>query len=173
MQDLVPVAKEIDIVEKYVYLLNCRISGNIRLNIQMNGHDEVRVPKLILQPIVENAYVHGLKPRGGNGVISIEITSEEDVLEIMVMDDGVGMSEEKLESLYALMKSDAIGIKREDNWQSIGLKNVHDRINYLYGDPFGVRITSQEKIGTMIRIIMPHEECGKERKKYDPDDCSG
>ncbi|HBA63839.1 MAG TPA: two-component sensor histidine kinase [Lachnospiraceae bacterium] len=164
MQDMVPAAKEIEIVEKYVYLLNCRINGNIKLNVQMNGYEEARVPKLILQPIVENAYVHGLQPRGGKGVISIEIAADEGVMEIMVMDDGVGMDEATLESLYDLLKSDAIGIKREDNWQSIGMKNVHDRIHYLYGDPFGIQVVSQEQVGTMIRIVMPYTEYGKEKK---------
>ena len=164
VQDMVPVSKEIDIVKKYVYLLNCRISGNIRLDVYTNGYDKIRVPKLILQPIVENAYVHGLKPRGGSGTVSIEITVDENVVEIMVMDDGVGMDEKTLESLHELMRIDAIGIKREDSWQSIGLKNVHDRIHYLYGDPFGVKITSQENIGTMIRIVMPHGDQEDKRR---------
>lgn len=159
VQDMVPVKREVEITEKYVYLLNCRITGNIRLSVDMKGFADVMVPKLILQPIVENSYVHGLKPRGGSGMIRIQVREDERFMRISVMDDGIGMDSETKEELEKLLKSDAIGIKCEDNWQSIGLKNVHDRICYLYGESFGIKVTSQVNIGTMIEILMP---CHKE-----------
>lgn len=156
VQDIVPLIKEVDIVERYIYLLNCRINGRIHLTVELNGYADARVPKLILQPIVENAYVHGFKTRGGNGTVMIDVTAEEGKMEIAVMDDGVGMSKDTMQDLYDLVESDAIGIKREDDWQSIGLKNVHDRIRYLYGEPYGIKVTSQTGVGTMIRIVMPY-----------------
>ena len=66
VEDLVPLEKEVDIVKKYIFLLNCRIQGNIQFEISGNGLDRIMVPKLILQPVVENAYVHGIKPKGGD-----------------------------------------------------------------------------------------------------------
>ena len=82
---MVPLGKETEIVRKYVYLLNCRVQGKILLTVEIDGLSQVRVPKLILQPIVENAYVHGIKPKNGKGSISISAEQKEEDLEISVM----------------------------------------------------------------------------------------
>ncbi|MDE7323665.1 MAG: histidine kinase [Lachnospiraceae bacterium] len=155
MQDMVPLEKEIDIVRKYVYLLNCRISGKIQLNMNVQSVSCMTVPKLILQPVVENAYVHGIKPKKGSGCIMIEAYVEDKVLHINVMDNGVGMDEEAVGRLYGIMNGTNPGIKSAYNWQSIGLKNVNDRIKYLYGETYGIEITSTVGIGTNVHIIMP------------------
>lgn len=155
VQDLVPLEAEVDIIKKYIYLLNCRISGKVQLTADLGGLSKTMVPKLILQPIVENAYVHGLKPRGGSGHIMLDAVVENQTLVISLMDNGAGMNEETLERLRKLLVSDEIGIKNEHNWQSIGLKNVHDRIRYLYGEEYGLEITSTVSVGTMVRMVMP------------------
>ena len=111
---------------------------------------------------MENAYVHGIKPKG-KGCIMIETTAGKESFEITVMDNGVGMDEEAMEKIRRLFESDEPGIKNEYNWQSIGLKNVHDRIRYLYGEKYGIRITSTLAVGTMVRILLPLPE----RKKDD------
>lgn len=157
MQDMVPLEKETDIVRKYVYLLNCRISGKVQLTMNVQSVNNVIVPKLILQPIVENAYVHGIKPKKGSGCIMIEAYVKEDILHINVMDNGVGMSEDAVRKMYEIMKGTNPGIKSEYNWQSIGLKNVNDRIKYLYGELYGIEITSTLGIGTNVHIVMPVE----------------
>lgn len=163
VQDLVPLEAEVDIIKKYIYLLNCRISGKVQLTADLGGLSKTMVPKLILQPIVENAYVHGLKPRGGSGHIMIDAVVENQTLVISLMDNGVGMNEETLERLRKLLVSDEIGIKNEHNWQSIGLKNVHDRIRYLYGEDYGLEITSTVSVGTMVRMVMPWD--GEEKEE--------
>lgn len=187
MQDMVPLEKEIDIVRGYVYLLNCRIAGKVQLMVSGEKTAGIFVPKLILQPIVENAYVHGIKPKSGSGSILIEIARKTDAasefesesesepasaadpasesaaagascLEITVMDNGAGMSEEERQRILKLLAGDEIGIKNEYNWQSIGMKNVHDRIRYLYGEAYGIQVTSTPGVGTMVRILMPFIE---------------
>lgn len=155
MQDMVPLEKEIDIVQKYVYLLNCRIQGKVILSVQVLRSKNLFVPKLILQPIVENAYVHGIKPKNGRGSILIEAEEKEGVLTVSVMDNGAGMSKEMLEKQKKLLEGNEPGIKNEYNWQSIGLKNVHDRIRFLYGESYGIRITSTEGVGTIVQAVMP------------------
>lgn len=167
MQDMVPLEKEIDIVSKYVYLLNCRISGKVQLIVNAQGGLKVQVPKLILQPIVENAYVHGIKPKKGKGCIMIETAVKEEKFEISVMDNGVGMDEKEIEKIKRLFESDDPGIKNEYNWQSIGLKNVHDRIRYLYGENYGIRITSTLAVGTMVRILLPFQKVTESGQKMD------
>lgn len=158
MQDMVPLEKEIDIVSKYVYLLNCRIGSKVQLTVNVRRGLRVQVPKLILQPIVENAYVHGIKPKKGKGCIMIETMVKEELFEISVMDNGIGMDEEAIDKIMRLFESDDPGIKNEYNWQSIGLKNVHDRIRFLYGEEYGIRITSTPAVGTMVRILLPLEK---------------
>ncbi len=161
MQDIVPLEKEIDIVGKYVYLLNCRIGNKLQMMVNAQGGLGVQVPKLILQPIVENAYMHGIKPKKGKGSIMIETAVNGEQFEISVMDNGVGMDEEALTKIMRLFESDEPGIKNEYNWQSIGLKNVHDRIRFLYGEAYGIRITSTPGVGTMVRILLPLREITK------------
>jgi Predicted signal transduction protein with a C-terminal ATPase domain len=88
-----------------------------------------------------------------------------------VMDNGVGMDEEEVLRIMRLFEGDEPGIKNEYNWQSIGLKNVHDRIRFLYGEEFGIRITSTQAVGTMVRILLPLqktvEKDGDEDDSYD------
>lgn len=162
MQDMVPLEREVEIVRQYVYLLNCRIKGKVYFSADLNGLSEASVPKLILQPIVENAYVHGIKPKDGSGHVMIEAEHVEERLELSVMDNGVGMDGEELMQLRRLLSGNEPGIKNEHNWQSIGLKNVHDRIRYLYGEAYGIEITSTPGVGTMVRILMPWGE-GEEK----------
>ena len=166
MQDIVPLEKEIDIVRKYVYLLNCRIQGNIMLSIDALGSNRIFVPKLILQPIVENAYIHGIKPKNGRGSIMIEAEEKDGELTLSVMDNGIGMDEEVLEKKRELLNGNQPGIKNEHNWQSIGLKNVHDRIRFLYGEKYGIRITSTVGVGSIVQIVMPVRK-GKENAEHD------
>ncbi len=156
MQDMVPLEKELDIVRKYVYLLNCRIAGKVQLVVNARETSKIMVPKLILQPIIENAYVHGLKPKKGNGSIMVEVTTYEEMLELTVMDNGVGMNEEEMSEIQTLLEGEEPGIKNEYNWQSIGLKNVHDRIRFLYGEQYGIKISSTKSVGTIVRILMPY-----------------
>ena len=153
--DMVPLEKELGIIKKYIYLLNCRITGKIQLRTQEEGLDGIMVPRLILQPIVENAYVHGIRPRNGKGSISVEAYVEDGELCISVMDTGVGMDAQALDGLRQLLEGDAPGVKDEYNWQSIGLKNVHDRIRLLYGEKYGITVTSTVEIGTMVQVMMP------------------
>lgn len=173
MQDLVPLEQEIDIVRKYVYLLNCRISGKVKLMVNAQGASMIQVPKLILQPLVENAYVHGIKPKQGSGSIMIEAHRKDDALEISVMDNGVGMDQQSIDKILRLLEGDAPGIKNQYNWQSIGLKNVHDRIRYLYGEEYGIQITSTVGVGTMISVVLPWNTEEKGENSDDKDDIGG
>lgn len=170
MQDMVPLEKEIDIVRKYVYLLNCRITGKVRLTVNYQRSEELMIPKLILQPIVENAYVHGIKQKKGSGNIMIDVIVSEEQIEIEVMDNGAGMDETALQKIEALLAGSDPGIKNEYNWQSIGLKNVHDRLRYLYGEQYGIEVTSTVGVGTMVRVVMPYNG---EEKTHDQNDIGG
>ncbi|MBN2221554.1 MAG: sensor histidine kinase, partial [Vallitaleaceae bacterium] len=79
-------------------------------------------------------------------------------IEITVMDNGIGMSKEQLEVVRNLLESDESGIRNEETWHSIGMKNVHDRIRHLYGKAYGIELTGSEGIGTSVKIRIPYEE---------------
>ena len=165
VQDMVPLEKELDIVSKYVYLLNCRVRQKIQLSMTTPPQKGLTVPRLILQPIVENAYVHGIKGRA-NGSILIETELTGELLEISVMDNGAGMNGETLQRLRELLEGDAPGIRNQNDWQSIGLKNVHDRLRFLFGEEYGADITSTPGVGTMVRLTMP---CRREENTDETD----
>jgi two-component system sensor histidine kinase YesM len=116
---------------------------------------ELYVMKLLLQPIVENAVKHGFKSKRNTGRISIKAIRKEDYLEITVMDDGSGMSQDRLREINALLVSESIGHRTEDGWSSIGIKNVYDRIKKNFGQDYGFEITSCENLGTIVRYKLP------------------
>ena len=115
---------------------------------------------------MENAYIHGIKPKNGRGSIMIEAEEKDGELTLSVMDNGIGMDEEVLEKKRELLNGNQPGIKNEHNWQSIGLKNVHDRIRFLYGEKYGIRITSTVGVGSIVQIVMPVRK-GKENAEHD------
>ena len=107
----------------------------------------------------------------GSGNIMIEVERKGNNIEISVLDNGVGMNEKELEKIQVLLNGDEPGIKNEYNWQSIGLKNVHDRIRCLYGDAYGIEVTSTPGMGTCVHIVMPFQK--EEGTGKDENDISG
>ncbi|MNY48889.1 Sensor histidine kinase YpdA [compost metagenome] len=123
----------------------------IRYGDQISVHYEIEenclqllVPKLILQPFVENAFFHAF-PGYPSGNIHIFIRRQEDLVIIEVIDDGVGMS----------AIEDQVNERKQQHLSGIGINNVHGRIQLLFGAPYGVRIESELGYGTVIRIMLP------------------
>ena len=71
------------------------------------------------------------------------------------MDNGIGMDREALKKIKELLQGDDPGIKNEYNWQSIGMKNIHDRLRYLYGEGYGVQVISTPNVGTSVCVRLP------------------
>lgn len=154
VQDEVPLHREIEMTRDYINLIALRY-GNIQIEVHIpTALMECLVLKLCLQPVVENAVQHGLRPRGG-GRIQLSAQRQEDVLTIQVMDDGIGMSKEQLDRVQVLLQNESIGEKTADGWRGIGLKNVHDRIRFSYGEAYGLTVHSQKDVGSVIIIRVP------------------
>ncbi len=154
-REQVPLHKELDIVRDYISLVSLRY-GLISLTLDIpDVLAGCSILKMTLQPIVENAVQHGLRPLGG-GQISISAARESDVLRLVVMDNGCGMSPEQLRVLQAQLESDSLPEMKEDGLRSIGTKNVHDRIRLACGPRYGLEIESQEDIGTAVVIRLPY-----------------
>ena len=117
------------------------------------------VPKLTLQPIVENAFIHGLEEKNGNGTIKISgiLNDEEETVLFMIHDNGVGMTRAQIEKAL----DPPPGTKG-----SFGLSSVHKRLQLLYGTDFGLKILSDPGKGTTIIIRMPlHVEKAEKEKQ--------
>ena len=109
--------------------------------------------KLTLQPIIENAIMHGIRPKGG-GVIAIRAKFEGENILVEIEDDGVGMTEEDLENLVRNLKDDT----QMPDRNHVGLKNVDRRIRLVFGDEYGITVESKKDAGTCIKILIPKIE---------------
>ena len=108
------------------------------------------MPKLLLQPVVENALIHGIAAMDGDGVINVKIYRQQDTVILKVMDNGRGISEDKLEELKHHMAS-----KGKPGFRRIGITNVFNRIQLIYGDGYGGTIDSCEGMFTCVELHLP------------------
>lgn len=139
------------------YMKIQRIRFNDKFELQKKIEPEVlnlKIPKLLIQPIVENALKHGLEMKRGKGLISICAFSTEDTLIISVSDDGLGMSIEKLEELNKrLSNSNQFEIVKESS-KNVGLVNINDRIKMIYGVKYGIDVKSVKDVGTKVTLSL-------------------
>jgi two-component system, sensor histidine kinase YesM len=161
-EETVTLLEEKTNIEQYYRLMELRY-GEHRLAMDMRIDGELLgcvMPKLSIQPLVENAIYHGVMPKSGKGTIRITAVKDEDRLIITVDDDGVGMEPERLAGLMDRLRGGAVP---EQGTGGIGVKNVHDRLQALYGPEFGIEISSTLNIGTSVRMILPYQKEGKEQ----------
>ncbi len=157
-EETVTLLEEKTNIEQYYRLMELRY-GEHRLAMDMRIDGETLgclLPKLTLQPLVENAIYHGIMPKTGKGTIRITTEAEEERLIITVDDDGTGMTEERLERLREKLKGHPPA--EPSGGGGIGVKNVHDRITALYGPEYGIKINSTPNIGTSVRVILPYQK---------------
>ena len=140
---LVDIYEEFDYVKAYLQLEKARFEEKLNLDIQIPNNLKCDIPCLILQPIVENAVIHGAIKRK-EGRVEIIVREEKRNLKISVIDNGFGMPKDIIERLKS-------NISHED---SIGLINVNKRLCYLYGDEYGLDILASSE-GTMVNIYIP------------------
>ena len=146
-KDTVRLCEEIDSLRNYVQIQKYRYSDKFTFELDIPSDTQaLYVPKLTLQPLVENAISHGVELAFGNGVIRVSAKRGENDLLISVSDDGVGMDGAMVERLVS-------GAEESDD--SIGLCNVIKRIRTLYGEPYGLTIRSELGEGTTIAIRLP------------------
>jgi two-component system sensor histidine kinase YesM len=144
----------------------CRFGDKLSLEVDMENEEllEARMPKLILQPLVENAIVHGLEGKIEDGTVRVRIENSDRTLFLSVRDDGVGMPGEEVDRMNRRFageegtetaESDAGDGGRPGRRGGIALANVNARIRLMFGEDYGLQIYSVEGAGTECRLTLP------------------
>lgn len=148
VHETMTVQAEIDNLKSYVFINQVRYGERIQVSYFIAPDcEELHVPKLIIQPFIENAFFHAFNQKT-DGFIHIIIFKEENTLVCEIIDNGDGM---QIDSRHALPDSR----RNRQLFSGIGVRNVHERIKLLYGSEFGVHISSNPGEGTHIRITLP------------------
>lgn len=151
-EQVVRLEQELEMLEDYIYIQNMRHDGRIVYRQQILADPgSVWVPSFLLQPVVENAFVHGLHAKVSGGQILLRIWQEGAVLVVSVADNGKGMSNKELAALKQRMK------ESETTGRSIGLGNICRRMSILYPDGT-MNIYSREGRGTVVQFRIPQKK---------------
>lgn len=145
--------KELDYIQTYLAIQKLRFHDRVNYSLKIRTQidlDEYPIFPLLLQPVVENAVLHGLEEVEEHGRIIIHILTREDRLHIIIFDNGCGMTLEETDRMLQNMRSHP-----EDSSRSIGLYNIYHRIQLYYGDAYGIRIQSRRDCGTAVTLILP------------------
>jgi len=153
-RDFCPVHQELAHIRNYGQVQSIRYPGRFELDFVINAElQEQLMLKLLLQPLVENSMVHGILKREEPGRITVVVERQLNLMSFMVIDDGVGMSRERLELLRASLLQD--GEQISDTEGGYGLRNVNERLVLHYGIEFALEIDSRPGAGTRIGFSIP------------------
>ena len=150
-KNIVTVKDEIDHVKNYLMIQHMRFKNKFDYEFDI-AEDVLELPslKLMLQPLVENAIYHGMEFMDGDGLIMVKAWREEDELYLSVADNGLGMTEDKVEMILTGKSSSGNG-----RGSGIGVKNVNERIKLYFGEAYGLTIDSEPDEGTKVTIHLP------------------
>ena len=145
---------ETDHAKTYVDIQKMRFRDKIKLEWDplQNRVKELKVPRLMLQPIVENAFNYGLEDMDEQGILKFTATVFEDRLSLFIEDNGRELTDMKLNTLRQRLLSD------EDNIETTGLLNVHRRLQLKFGKSFGINLSRSDLGGLKVEIVIPCEE---------------
>lgn len=150
-KNIVTVKDEIDHVKNYLMIQHMRFKNKFDYEFDI-AEDVLELPslKLMLQPLVENAIYHGMEFMDGDGLILVKAWREENELYLSVADNGLGMTEDKVEMILTGKSSSGNG-----RGSGIGVKNVNERIKLYFGEAYGITIDSEPDEGTKVTIHLP------------------
>lgn len=159
---LVSLRSELTLTEYYLKIQHYRFGDAIRYKFWVDdGAEDLTILPLLLQPIVENAFVHGLKDRRAGGQITVQVELKEN-LHITVADNGCGIPAQKLAEIRQQL------LTYDPAKQShIGVANVNQRIQLYYGTAYGITIESEDGRGTQVMLTLPRRSDGEGRTIYD------
>lgn len=162
--DVVKLAQEIENIRTYIQIQKYRFRDRIIFHVYNHVDDEMlercKIPKMTLQPIVENAIFYGVESKTEQGHIDVHVDIVGECVSIIVSDDGQGMKKEKLEKLNQRIKSGREGKKDAGSGRGngIAITNINKRIQLLYGEEYGLHVSSIWNVGTEVGIVFPYME---------------
>jgi two-component system, sensor histidine kinase YesM len=156
--DWVTIKEEMHHIENYMEIIKMRFGDHLKWKLNLPAEwENVKIPKLLIQPLVENAVLHGAGNTSSACTISVSILSpaDPDYLQIVIADDGPGISEEKLSSIRQAMLSGEVISENKGNGMAIS--NVHKRLELYYQDRIksGLAIISEVNRGTSVSFVIP------------------
>lgn len=157
---LVYLEDELNIIDKYLYMTQIRFRDKIRYNMDISENTKMcKIPKMILQPLVENSIFHGLEPIEENGFIQIKTFRNDHDLYITIHDNGIGFNSDALKELNEILSQD---IPNDINStfnesKGLGIINIHNKIRLYEGCDYGIDIVS-EPYNTLITIHLNAEQ---------------
>ncbi|MCR6109571.1 sensor histidine kinase [Bacillus sp. A301a_S52] len=149
--ELIPIKQEIEMVKAYLDIQKFRFKDRLTYNLTVDERaEEVEIPPLIIQPLVENAVIHGVHAQRGGGHIFVSVHFINDEVTVEIRDNGPGMTDEQLKKITTF-----IAKEEEEPGQRIGLKNVHERLRIVYKRSPGLQIHSLLDEGTSVSFSVP------------------
>ena len=149
-EEFITVSKEIEYLKNYLNILEFRYYHKYQVSFEIEP--EIygnKLPKFLLQPILENSIIHGIGPKKGEGTIVVKGFRYEEKMIFTITDDGIGMTPEIIDKI--LQKQDI----SEEHFCGIGIRNVQERIRLYFKDEYGLRIDSSSKHYTIVEITLP------------------
>ena len=154
-QDMIPLRDELRVVESYIAIQQVRYEGKFTYTADISPElTECMVPNLVIQPLVENAVVHGIEAKVGHGELKLTGWQEKDDIYIEIYDNGGGIDETKLSRIFSQEHPQEELTERE----SIGMRNVHRRLKLYFGEPYGLTVESRPGEFTRVRLHIPKAE---------------
>ncbi|MCK0473145.1 sensor histidine kinase [Halalkalibacter sp. APA_J-10(15)] len=149
-KEWVRVEEEVKMLEYFLEIQQYRFGEKLSYHVQLDENVKgCMVPNMAFTPFVENASIHGVEPKLGNGFITVKIMKSQDYIVCTVTDNGVGMEQSFLKDyLHSLEADESMGDR-------VGIRNVYYRMKLLYGDQFSFKMVSELGKGTTVEIICP------------------
>lgn len=183
-EGMVKIREELNHIQDYYYIQKYRFEDrfNMIVNVEEEELYDLYIPKMTLQPLIENSIAHGLEKVSRKGMVLLTLWKTDNKVIIKVADNGMGMSFEALERLNGRLADKQIEVStNKEKHNGIALMNVNSRIKLTFGEEYGIHYRSIENIGTDAEVIIPiidefqrvkyqnslmTESSGEKREKY-------
>lgn len=157
-ENMVKIQEETDHILDYYYIQKQRFGERFEMELKIEDDTlyDYYIPKLTLQPLVENAISHGLEKVKRKGIVTIEIFSTKQKVVVKVSDNGVGMSVSDLETLNERLRLRQVKVtSKKGRGNGIAIMNINSRIQLTFGEEYGIHYRSYENVGTEAIVTLP------------------
>lgn len=152
------IKNEIELIKQYITIQDYRLLGKFTVNIQIDPEiEKYSIPRFILQPVVENAIIHGVEPLDRRGAISIRGYLQDEKILFVITDNGVGMEKEQVEKTL----NNRCNIEK-GRFSGVGIGNVNSRMQLIFGEQYGLTIKSEKNMFTSVVISFPKVQSGED-----------